>query len=85
MDNQNQEKSTLSIAVKGIALIVGLFILGNVIGSLTNIKRVGNFETQSNITTTAENITTTESTTLPPETTESTTKAPSPRNRSFSF
>lgn len=79
MDNQNtptQEKSILSIAVKGIALIVGLFILGNVIGSLTNIKRVDNFSTQNNLTAITEDTATTELTTLPPETTETTTTAP---------
>lgn len=76
MDNQNtqaKENSVLSLAVKGIALIVGLFILGNVIGSLTNIQRVNNFVTENNVSTTES---TTESTTapsLPTETTQTTT------------
>ena len=75
MDNQNsrsQENSVLSIALKGIALIVGLFILGNVIGSLSNIKKVGNFETKNNISTTVS--TTAPSTTEPTQTTETTTE-----------
>ncbi len=78
MDNQNkqsQENSILGLAIKGIALVVGLFFLGNVIGSLTNIKRVGNFETQNNLTTTVT--TTAPSTTAPTQTTETTTTAPS--------
>ena len=77
MDNQNtrsQENSVISIAIKGIALVVGLFILGNVIGSLTNVKRVNNLETQNNLTTTLS--TTLPSTTVPTETTETTTTAP---------
>ena len=76
MDNQNsrsQENSVLSIALKGIALIVGLFILGNVIGSLSNIKRVGNFETKNNLSTTVS--TTAPSTTEPTQTTETTSEA----------
>lgn len=76
MNNQNsrsQENSVLSIALKGIALIVGLFILGNVIGSLSNIKRVGNFETKNNISTTVS--TTAPSTTEPTQTTETTSEA----------
>lgn len=78
MDNQNpqaQEKTILSLAIKGIALVVGLFILGNIIGSLTNVKRVDNLQTHNNLTTTVSDTTTTlPSTTLPPETT--TTTAP---------
>ena len=78
MDNQNpqtQEKTILSLAIKGIALVVGLFILGNIIGSLTNVKRVDNLQTHNNLTTTVSDTTTTlPSTTLPPETT--TTAAP---------
>ena len=75
MDNNTQQKDNgiLQTAIKGIALILGLFILGNVIGSLTNIKRINTFETVNNQTTT-------ESTTIPQiittaqPTTESTTQ-----------
>ena len=72
MDNNSQQKenSALSTAIKGIALIIGLFVLGNVIGSLTNVHRINTVETVNNQTTT-------ESTTLPsttqPSTTETTT------------
>lgn len=70
MDNNNsqqKETSTLSTALKGIALILGMFILGNIIGSLTNIKRVDNFATVNNQTTVTESviITTLPSTTEP--------------------
>ena len=59
MENQNIEevtsetepqKSIFSMAIKGIALVVGLFFLGNLIGSLTNIRRVDNFQTHYNMT-----------------------------------
>ena len=67
------QKSIFSTAIKGIALIVGLFFLGNLIGSLTNIRRVDNFQTQYNTTsTTATSAATTVVTTEP--TTESTTE-----------
>lgn len=83
MENQNIEevtsetepqKSIFSMAIKGIALVVGLFFLGNLIGSLTNIRRVDNFQTQYNTTssTTATSAATTEITTEPA--TESTTE-----------
>ena len=62
-----KDNSTLSVALKGIALILGLFILGNIIGSLTNIKKINTFETVNNQTTA-------ESTTLPPTTTPSATQ-----------
>ena len=77
MENNSQENSTLQMAVKGIALVIGLFILGNTIGSLTNIQRINNFETQVNLSDTAPTVT--ETTTLPSTTeptTETTTQAP---------
>lgn len=64
---QPQEKNTLSLALKGIALIIGLFILGNVIGSLTNIQRINTLQTQVSFEETT-------STTLPPQTTVTTTE-----------
>ena len=81
MDNNNST-SILSTAMKGIALILGLFILGNVIGSLSNIKRTNTLETVYNQTDATESttdpqiITTTQPTTETPTqitTTESTT------------
>lgn len=63
MENNPQEKNTLQMAVKGIAFVIGLFIIGNVIGSLTNIQRINNFETQNNLSDTAPSFT--ETTTLP--------------------
>ena len=56
-----KDNSALTIALKGIALILGLFILGNIIGSLTNIKKTNTLETVTNQTTA-------QSTTLPPAT-----------------
>lgn len=69
---QPQEKGALNIAIKGIALIVGLFVLGNIIGSLTNIQRIDNFETKNHITTATPTISESQ-TTLPSTTEESTT------------
>ncbi len=74
MENNNpqpQEKNTMSIAFKGIALIIGLFILGNVIGSLTNIQRIDTFQTQNNFSETTP--TASQSETTVPSTEESTT------------
>ena len=71
MDNNN---SVYSTALKGIALIIGLFILGNVIGSLTNIKKVNTFETVTNQTTTESIAIVTEESTTAPSTTELTTQ-----------
>lgn len=78
MDNNNsqqKETSTLSTALKGIALILGMFILGNIIGSLTNIKRVDNFATVNNQTTVTESvIVTTLPSTTEPSTIQTTTQ-----------
>ncbi len=74
------QKSAFSTAVKGIALVIGLFVLGNVIGSLTNIKRVDNFQTHYNTTSTSESTlpvtesTTAETTAEAESTTETTTE-----------
>ncbi len=80
MPKTDPQKSIFSTAVKGIALIIGLFVLGNVLGSLTNITRVDNFRTNYNTTTTSatESIlpesTTAEGTTEAEQTTETTTE-----------
>lgn len=77
---RQEQKSAFSTAVKCIALIIGLFALGNVIGSLTNIRRVDNFQTHYNTTTTASaelsatESTTAETTTQAEQTTETTTE-----------
>ena len=75
---QEEQKSVFPTAVKGIALIIGLFILGNVIGSLTNIQWSDNISAQNQLSdvsttesTVAESTTVTTTTTL---TTEATTK-----------
>ena len=68
------ENSALSIALKGIALIIGLFILGNVIGSLTNVTKINTFETVTNQTTTESTTLTTAPSTTEPSTTETTTE-----------
>lgn len=77
MDNNSQQKenNALSTALKGIALILGMFILGNIIGSLTNIKRVDSFETVNNQTTiTDSTVITTLPTTTQPSTEQTTTE-----------
>ena len=70
MDNNSQQNSVLTTAIRFIALIIGMFILGNIIGSLTNIKRVNNFETVNNQTTVTDSAVIT---TLPTTTVSSTT------------
>lgn len=79
MDNNSQQKenNALSTALKGIALILGMFILGNIIGSLTNVKRVNNFETVNNQTAiTDSTVITTLPTTTQPSTVQTTTETP---------
>lgn len=44
------EKSVLNIAIKGIALVIGLFIIGYLGGALKNIQRIDTFQTQNNNT-----------------------------------
>ena len=75
---REEQKSVFPTAVKGIALIIGLFILGNIIGSLTNIQWSDNISAQNQLSevsttesTVAESTTVTTTTTL---TTEATTK-----------
>lgn len=50
MQKKEPQKSVFASAVKGIALIVGLFFLGNLIGSLTNVQKIDTFQTQYNTT-----------------------------------
>lgn len=47
---KQEQKNIFPVAVKGIALIIGLFILGNVIGSLTNIQYENTLNTESSAT-----------------------------------
>lgn len=67
------QKNISSVAIKGIALIIGLFILGNIIGSLTNVQYENTLHTESSTT-----LPTVSDTTLPtttePSTTETTTE-----------
>ena len=78
-----KEKSVMNIAIKGIALVIGLFIIGYLGGALKNIERIDTFQTQNNNTQlsdiTASTPDPTTETTLPesttvPSTAESTTK-----------
>ena len=73
---QHQEKNYLNLAFKGIALIIGLFMLGHIIGSLSNVQHINNLQTVNNQTSTTEITTapTLPSTTEP--TTVTTTEAP---------
>lgn len=78
---KDEQKNILPIAVKGIALIIGLFVLGNVIGSLSNVQYMNTIQTQDNMTSPTVSETTLPITTLPsttltttePTTTETTT------------
>ncbi len=78
---KDEQKNILPIAVKGIALIIGLFVLGNVIGSLSNVQYMNTIQTQDNQTSPTVSETTLPITTLPsttltttePTTTETTT------------
>ena len=82
MENNNpqpQEKSFLNLAFKGVALVIGLFMFGHIIGSLTNIQQVNNIHTVNNQTTTTEAVITTQPSTTEPTTepiTVTTTEAP---------
>ena len=71
------EKSVLNIAIKGIALVIGLFIIGYLGGALKNIQRIDTFETHNNNTqlsdTTLSTPDPTTDTTLPVSTTLTTT------------
>lgn len=71
------EKSVFNIAVKGIALVIGLFIIGYLGGALKNIQRIDTFQTQNNNTqlsdTTDSMTDSTTETTLPEDTTVTTT------------
>ena len=71
---QPQEKTAGSLAVKGIALVIGLFILGNIIGSLSNVQYINNLDAQNNLSTTDS--TAADTTTTVPPTTETTTTVP---------
>ena len=48
--NNPAEKSVMNVAVKGIALVIGLFIIGYLGGALKNIQRIDTFQTQNNNT-----------------------------------
>ena len=75
MDNNS---NTLATAGKFIALIIGLFMLGNIIGSLTNITKINTLETVTpqgtTQTTTVATQPSTEQTTTAVTTTETTTQ-----------
>lgn len=45
-----KEKSVLNIAFKGVALVIGLFIVGYLGGALKNIEKIDTFQTQNNNT-----------------------------------
>ena len=70
---KQEQKNIFPVAVKGIALIIGLFILGNVIGSLTNVQYENTLQTDSSTSMPAVSATTSPSTTVP-STTETTTE-----------
>jgi uncharacterized membrane-anchored protein YhcB (DUF1043 family) len=70
-NNKPQEKSIMNLAIKGIALVIGLFIIGNVIGSLSNVQYIDSLNAQNNLSTTAPTVS--ESNTTVPSTTEPTT------------
>lgn len=72
MPQNDKHKSSFSAAVKGMALIIGLFMVGNIIGSLTNIKKIDNFHTENNLTETSTTAGTSSQTTYTTETTSST-------------
>jgi hypothetical protein len=74
LTKKDEQKNIGSIAVKGIALIIGLFILGNIIGSLTNIQYENTLHTENSTTLPTANDTTLPLTTEP-STTETTTRA----------
>lgn len=71
------EKSVFNIALKGVALVIGLFIIGYLGGAIKNIERIDTFQTHNNntqpsdTTLSAPDLTT--DTTLPEDTTLTTT------------
>lgn len=73
MEKHTKEKSVLQLAVSGIALVIGLFILGNIIGSLSNLQYTNTLNTQNNLSTTEPTVSQSD-TTVP--STEQTTTAP---------
>ncbi len=82
IQKMQEQKSVFSAVIKGIALIIGLFILGNIIGSLTNIQYENTLNTQEQLTVSTADTTlpsTTETTTteqITELTTKETTTAP---------
>ena len=72
-EKKEPQKNIFPIAIKGIALIIGLFILGNIIGALTNVQYENTLQTESSATEPAAGDTTLPSTTVP-TTAEPTTK-----------
>lgn len=81
INQEPQEKSTFNIALKGVAFIICLFVIGYLGGAFTNIQRIDNLQTQNNLTqttqTTVAAASETTTTTLPESTTEITTTAES--------
>ncbi len=78
IQKMQEQKSVFSAVIKGIALIIGLFILGNIIGSLTNIQYENTLNTQEQSTAPTAEITqpsTTETPVTEPTTVEATTEA----------
>ncbi|MBO7318805.1 MAG: hypothetical protein J6V06_02135 [Clostridia bacterium] len=77
-EKKEPQKNIFPVAVKGIALIIGLFILGNIIGSLTNVQYENTLQTDSSTTLPTVSDTTLPATTLPsatqPTTEETTTE-----------
>lgn len=70
------EKSVLNIAFKGIALVVGLFIIGYLIGALKNIERIDNLHMNNSYQTTESTVSASDPTTttnLPESTTATST------------
>ena len=85
MEKHIKEKSVLQLAVSGIALVIGLFILGNIIGSLSNLQYTNTLNTQNNLSTTEPTVSqsdttvpSTEQTTTAPATTEAPTTTTKP-------
>ena len=70
--NDSSEKSVFNIALKGVALVVGLFIIGYLGGALKNIEKIDNLQMNNAYQTTDTTVSVpdqTTSTTLPEDTT----------------
>ena len=74
--NDPPEKSVFNIALKGVALVVGLFIIGYLIGAIKNIEKIDNLQMNNSYQTTESTVSAsdlTTSATLPESTTVSST------------